>query len=91
MATTCRPDQRNRIAADPARQSELPQMALDPPSVARRHVWEELEAWAMGKVETALEAVPRAFAPADKDYLTTRAETLQKIAAGARTKLETKP
>jgi hypothetical protein len=54
-------------------------------------VWEELEAWAMGKVETALEAVPRAFAPADKDYLTTRAETLQKIAAGARTKLETKP
>ena len=66
-------------------------MALDPADVARRHVWEDLEAWAMGKVETALEGVPRAFAPEDKQYLTTRAETLQKIAAGARTKLETKP
>jgi hypothetical protein len=91
MATTCRPYKRNRIPADPAHQSELPHMALDPADVARRHVWEDLEAWAMGKAETALEGVPRAFAPEDKQYLTTRAETLQKIAAGARTKLETKP
>ena len=91
MAAARRPDQRDCLTLHPTRQPDAPQMALDPPSVARRHVWEELEAWAMGKVETALEAVPRAFAPADKDYLTTRAETLQKIAAGARTKLETKP
>ena len=66
-------------------------MALEPATVAARHVWEELEQWAIAKAETALEAVPRAFAPEDKQYLTTRAETLQKIAAGARTKLETKP
>jgi len=66
-------------------------MALDPPSVARRHVWEELEAWAMGKAETALEGVARAFAPEDKDYLTSRAQLMQTIAAGARKKLEAKP
>ncbi len=66
-------------------------MALEPAKVAAGHVWEDLEQWAITKAEIALEAVPRAFAPADKDYLTTRAETLQKIAAGARTKLETKP
>ncbi len=66
-------------------------MALDPADVAARHVWEDLEAWAIGKVETALEAAPRAFAPADKDYLTSRAQLMQTIAAGARKKLEAKP
>jgi hypothetical protein len=54
-------------------------------------VWEELEAWAMGKAETALEGVARAFAPEDKDYLTSRAQLMQTIAAGARKKLEAKP
>ena len=66
-------------------------MALDPADVARRHVWEDLEAWAIGKAKTALESVPRAFAPADKDYLTSRAQLMQTIAAGARKKLEAKP
>lgn len=66
-------------------------MALEPATVAARHVWEDLEAWAITKAETALEAVPRAFAPADKDYLTSRAQLMQTIAAGARKKLEAKP
>jgi len=60
-------------------------MALEPAKVAAGHVWEDLEQWA------ALEAVPRAFAPADKDYLTSRAQLMQTIAAGARKKLEAKP
>lgn len=66
-------------------------MALEPATVAARHVWEDLEQWAIGKAETALEAVPRAFAPEDKDYLTSRAQLMQTIAAGARKKLEAKP
>ena len=66
-------------------------MALEPAAVAARHVWEDLEQWAIGKAEAALEAVPRAFAPHDKDYLTTRAQLMQTIAAGARKKLEAKP
>lgn len=91
LATARRPDQRNCLAPDPARQPDAPQMALEPATVAARHVWEDLEQWAIAKAETALEAVPRAFAPDDKDYLTARAQLMQTIAAGARKKLEAKP
>lgn len=74
--------------ANPQRQQDAPQMELEPATVAARHVWEDLEAWAIGKAESALEAVPRAFTPDDKDYLTSRANLMQNIAAGARKKLE---
>lgn len=76
---------------DPAPDHGGQEMALEPATVAARHVWEDLEAWAIGKAETALEAVPRAFAQDDKDYLTSRAQLMQTIAAGARKKLEAKP
>lgn len=69
---------------------DAPQMALEPATVAARHVWEDLETWAIGKAEIALEGVSRAFTPDDKDYLTTRANLMQTIAAGARKKLEAK-
>lgn len=66
-------------------------MALDPAAVARQHVWDDLSMWATRNAKAALDGLGRAKAQDDKEYLTARAETFQKIAAGARTKLEAKP
>ena len=63
-------------------------MALEPATVAARHVDEELMEIATAKAEAALEAVPRAFASDDKQYLTARAERWQKWAATARKQMD---
>jgi hypothetical protein len=66
-------------------------MALEPATVAQQHVDEELMEMATAKAEAALEAVPRAFTPEDKQYLTAKAERWQKWAATARKQMERKP
>ncbi len=91
MATARRPDQRNRIPADPARQSEQPHMALDPADVARRHVDEELMEIATAKAEASLEAIARALPGQDQQYLTAKAERWQKWAETARKQQEKRP
>ena len=91
MATARRPNQRNRIPPDPARQSDASQMALDPADVARRQVDEELMEIGVAKAEAALEALARAQPGQDRDYLTAKAERWQKWAATARKQMETKP
>ena len=63
-------------------------MALELATVAAQHVDEELIEIATAKAESALEAVPRAFAPDDKQYLTAKAERWQKWAATARKQME---
>ena len=90
MATARRPDQRNRVPAYPAHQSELPHMALDPADVARRHVDEELMEIATAKAEAALEAIARAQPGQDREYLTAKAERWQKWAATAQKQMELK-
>ena len=66
-------------------------MALDPATVAARHVDEELMELAVARAEAALEAVSRALPGQDRDYLTSRAERWQKWAATAKKQMETKP
>ena len=88
MATTRRPDQRNRIAPDPARQPDAPQMALDPAAVARGHVDEEMAEIATAKAEAALDGLARAQPGQDRDYLTAKAERWQKWAETARKQME---
>lgn len=63
-------------------------MALDPTEIARKYVDEELAEIAITKAEAALDAIGRAFAPDDKQYLTARAERWQKWAATARKQME---
>ena len=65
-------------------------MALDPADVARRHVDEELMELATAKAEAALEAITRALARHDQQYLTAKAERWQKWAATARKQQELK-
>ena len=90
MATARRPDQRHRIAPDPARQPPAPQMALEPAAVARGHVDEELAEIATAKAEAALDAVSRALPGHDREYLTAKAARWQKWADTARKQMERK-
>ena len=87
-ATARRPDQRHRIAPDPARQPDAPQMAIDPADVARGHVDEELMEIATAKAEAALEALGRALPGQDREYLTAKVERWQKWAETARKQME---
>ena len=66
-------------------------MALEPATVAARHVDEELMEIATARAEAALEAVSRALPGQDREYLTTKAERWQKWAATARKQMEAKP
>ena len=88
MATSRRPDQRHRIAPDPPRQPDAPQMALEPSAVATGHVDEELAQIATAKAEAALDGLARAQPGQDRDYLTARAERWQKWADTARKQME---
>lgn len=66
-------------------------MALEPATVAARHVDEELMEIAAAKAEAALEAVLRVLPGQDREYLTAKAERWQKWAATARKQMGTKP
>ena len=88
MATARRPYQRNRIAPDPTREPDAPQMALEPATVATGHVDEELTEIAARKAEAALDAVSRALPGHDREYLTAKAERWQKWADTARKQME---
>jgi len=90
MAAARRPDQRNRIPADPARQPDAPQMALEPAAVAIGHVDEELAQIATAKANAALGGVGRAQPGQDREYLTAKAERWQKWAATAQKQMELK-
>ena len=65
-------------------------MALDPTSVAQKHVDEELMEIANAKAEAALEAIARASPGQDREYLTAKAERWQKWAATAEKQMERK-
>ncbi|MFN8993638.1 MAG: hypothetical protein ACK5X3_08285 [Pseudomonadota bacterium] len=90
MAAARRPDQRNRIPADPAPTQGAPHMAINPADVARRHVDEELMEIATAKAEAAMEAIARAQPGQDREYLTAKAERWQKWAATAQKQMELK-
>lgn len=63
-------------------------MALEPATVAVRHVDEELAEIATAKAEAALEGLARALPGQDRDYLTSKAERWQKWAATALKQME---